>query len=273
MTAQPLSPPRHRPTPPDGLASLAAGLNPTFLRYELSRRINRQTLIFTLLLPALLYLALHRTGGAGADTALPHGNFAAWMMIGIAVYGAATASTSSSATVSVERSVGWMRTIRMSPLTPAAYITIKILSSVVVASLPVLVVGVLGAATGAHATTRVWVVSLLVAWLGSAVFAALGLALGLAFRPDIVMHMPGLTMTALAFLGNLFIPLTGTMLTISRVTPMYGVATLARYPLTDGYGFHGDHSSLTGALVNLAIWLAVFSVAAVRRFARSTGRP
>ncbi|WP_256107774.1 ABC transporter permease [Streptomyces sp. ODS05-4] len=246
------------------------GVNPVFLGHELRRRFNRQTTVFTLLLPAVLYLALFRT--APSHGSVPHGDFAAWMMIGIAVYGACMAATSSAATISIERSAGWMRTIALTPLTPPGYLLVKVVSSVLMAAVPVVVVGALGAATGAHADTRVWVVSLLTAWLGAAVFAALGILMGLAMKPDVVMHMPGLTMTALAFLGNLFIPLSGVMLDISRYTPMYGVATLARYPLTDGWSFGGEHSSLAGALANTALWLAAFSFAAVRRFARSTGR-
>jgi ABC-2 type transport system permease protein len=140
------------------------------------------------------------------------------------------------------------------------------------AAVPVAIVGVLGYVTGARADAEVWVTSLLVAWIGAAVFAALGIAMGLALKPEVVMHMPGLTMTALAFLGNLFIPLSGTMLDISRFTPMYGVSTLARYALTDGYSFSGEHSSLSGAVFNIVAWFAGFSFLAVRRFAKSTGR-
>ncbi|MEU1402279.1 ABC transporter permease [Streptomyces sp. NPDC005728] len=250
--------------------SAFSGVNPTFVRYELRRRFNRQTTIFTLLLPAVLYLALYRT--APSHGTLPHGNFAAWMMIGLAVYGAAMAATSSAATISVERSAGWMRTIALSPLAPPGYLLVKVVCSVVMAAVPVAIVGVLGAVTGAHADSGVWVTSLLVAWIGAAVFAALGIFLGLALKPEVVMHMPGLTMTALAFLGNLFIPLSGTMLEISRYTPMYGVSTLARYSLTEGYTFSGEHSSLSGAVINIVAWFAAFSFMAIRRFARSTGR-
>jgi ABC-2 type transport system permease protein len=263
MTALAAPPARPRTSP-------FSGVNRTFVRYELRRRFNRQTTIFTVLLPAVLYLALFRTSPSGAT--LPHGNFAAWMMIGLAVYGAATAATSAAATISVERSAGWMRTIALSPLTPPGYLLVKVVCSVVMAGVPVAIVGVLGAATGAQADTGVWVTSLLVAWLGAAVFAALGIAMGLALKPDVVMHMPGLTMTALAFLGNLFIPLSGTMLEISRFTPMYGVATLARYSLTDGYSFSGEHSSLAGAVFNVVAWFAGFSFMAIRRFAKSTAR-
>ncbi|MFR9795968.1 ABC transporter permease [Streptomyces sp. MS06] len=256
--------------PPTARTSPFAGVNPTFVRYELRRRFNRQTTIFTLLLPAVLYLALFRT--APSEGTLPHGNFAAWMMIGIAVYGAAMAATSSAATISVEKSAGWMRTIALSPLAPPGYLLVKVVCSVVMAAVPVAIVGVLGYVTGAEASAQVWVTSLLVAWLGAAVFAALGILLGLALKPDVVMHMPGLTMTALAFLGNLFIPLSGTMLEISRYTPMWGVSTLARYTLTDGYSFSGEHSSLAGAVFNIVAWFLGFGFAAVRRFAKSTGR-
>jgi ABC-2 type transport system permease protein len=258
------------PTVRPARTSPFAGVNPTFIGYELRRRFNRQTTIFTLLLPAVLYLALFRT--APAHGTVPHGNFAAWMMIGLAVYGAAMAATSSAATISVEKSAGWMRTIALSPLAPPGYLLVKVLCSVVMAAVPVAIVGVLGYATGAEADAKVWVTSLLVAWLGAAVFAAFGISLGLALKPDVVMHMPGLTMTALAFLGNLFIPLSGTMLEISRYTPMYGVSTLARYALTDGYTFSGEHSSLAGAVFNIAAWFAGFTFMAVRRFAKSTGR-
>lgn len=244
------------------------GITLGFVNYELRRLLTRQTLIFTLVLPAALY----HTGRSGDDAKLPHGNFAAWMMLGIAVYGAAMASTSTAAAVSVERTSGWMRTIRLTPVRAGAYILVKVGCAVVVAALPVLIVGLLGFLTGARADGSVWLVGLVVAWLGSAIFAALGIFLGLALRPEVVMHMPGLTMTVLAFLGNLFIPLSGTMLAVSRYTPMYGVATLARYPLDSGYNFSGEHSSLVGAVINVVAWLAAFSFAAARRFARGTGR-
>ena len=39
----------------------------------------------------------------------------------------------------------------------------------------------------------------------------------------------------LAFLGNIFFPLSGVMLTIAKFTPLYGYVALARYPLTEGH--------------------------------------
>lgn len=84
-----------------------------YLRYEFKRPFRRSSLIFTLALPMILYVALFRTGPQGAD--LPHGNFAMWMTIGIAIYGAAAAATATAVGISVEQASGWMRTIRMTP--------------------------------------------------------------------------------------------------------------------------------------------------------------
>lgn len=241
-----------------------------FIGFEFRRLRTRQNLVLSILLPAVLYLALSHIGDSNPK--LPHGDFASWMMIGIALYGAAASATSSAAGISLERGSGWMRTLRLSPVRPVAYIIIKVCASVTVAALPVAIVGVLAAITGAHADPLVWVTGLLVAWLGSAVFAALGLALGLSIRPETVMHLPGVLMTALAFLGNLFIPLTGPLLQVSMFTPMYGVATVARYALTEGRTFSGESTPLWGAALNIAVWFALFVVVAARRYTRTTGR-
>lgn len=250
--------------------SLTGGASAAFIRYELRRMLNRQNLMFAIALPAVLYVALAHIGDSNPP--LPGGDFPAWMMIGIAVYGAATSAVGSSAGISVERASGYLRTLRLSPVNPIAYVIIKVMASVVLAALPVLVVGGLGWATGAIATQQVWVSGLLTAWIGASVFAALGMALGLTLRPEIVMHLPGVLLTALAFLGNLFIPLSGVMLTVAQYSPMYGVAAIARHSLTGGHTFTGEATPLWGAIVNVACWFLLFVVLAARQFSRNNGR-
>ena len=75
-----------------------------------------------------------------------------------------------------------------------------------------------------------------------------------------------------AFLGNIFIPLSGVMLTIAKFTPLYGIVSLARYPLTEGYSVDMDgnlsHEALWVPLVNVGVWtliLALLTVYLVRR--------
>ncbi|MSS44605.1 ABC transporter permease [Cutibacterium sp. WCA-380-WT-3A] len=240
-----------------------------YLWCELRRPFRRSTLIFNLALPVVLYLALFRTNHSAN---LPGGNFAMWMMIGIAVYGAATSATSYAASISVDEANGWTRTIRLTPLSSVGYVLIKVLCAMVMALAPTLLIGILGMLTGAHGTLRAWVVGLTAAWLSSAIFSAFGLAIGLSLRPDVVMHIPGLVITGLAFLGNVFIPLSGTMLTIGRWSPAYGITALARYPLTNGMDIGGGHDSLSAAIIGTLCWFAGFVFWASRRFGKSTGR-
>lgn len=248
----------------------AGGLSPTYLGHELKRPFNKQTLLINLALPAVLYLALYRTGGS--HTVPPHGNFAMWMMIGIAVYGSATASTSTAVGIAVEKSSGWMRTMRLMPISSIGYVLSKVASSMLSAVLPVAVVGLLGRMTGAEGDLRVWTLGLLTAWGGSAVFAAFGLGIGLTLRAEIVTSIPGLTTTALAFIGNLFLPLSGRVLQVGRWTPMFGVSDIARRALTDGCSLSGVPSSLTFALLNVGGWFVLFVLLAARAYTKSSGR-
>ena len=73
-------------------------------------------------------------------------------------------------------------------------------------------------------------------------------------------------MAALAFLGNVFIPIPqGTLMwTISAFTPMFGVAEISRFPLTGELPWY--------AVVNAVVWLGLFIAGAAWRMSRDTAR-
>ena len=50
----------------------------------------------------------------------------------------------------------------------------------------------------------------------------------------------------MAFLGNVFTPMSGLLLDIGRLTPLYGYAALARFPLTEGYLPDGSAATRCG---------------------------
>ena len=139
-------------------------------------------------------------------------------------------------------------------------------------ALPMLVLAVAGLTTGADAPAGVWIACLALGWLGSAVFAAFGLTVGALFRSDGAMQVMGGGIALLAFAGNVFVPLQGTMLTISQFTPMFGVVSIARYPLDHGMTAYDEHISLTVAIVNVIVWAAVFTATATFYYTRSTRR-
>ena len=72
-------------------------------------------------------------------------------------------------------------------------------------------------------------------WLGSSLFAIYGLAVTWSSAPTNAAGIASGLIVIMAFLGNVFTPMSGLMLDIGRFTPLYGYAALARYPLTDGW--------------------------------------
>src|SRR5712692_315615 len=149
------------------------GSNLTFLYLEVRRLMrNRRTVIFTLVLPVVFFFLFSRTKRL-AQAGGPE--LAAITLIGIAVYGAMLAATSGGAMVSIERALGWSRQLRLTPLRPAAYVAIKLLTAMLLGLTSVTVVYVLGALTGVQMPLEVWLATAILAWAGALVFAAFGL--------------------------------------------------------------------------------------------------
>ncbi|ALE05264.1 hypothetical protein AL755_06900 [Arthrobacter sp. ERGS1:01] len=244
----------------------AGGLNATFIKIEIRRLMrNRRTVIFTLLMPALFFLLF---GLPNKDQHLPNGqSYGSYILISLAVYGAMTAATSAGGMVAVERALGWSRQLRLTPLQPAAYIAVKALSALSLALLSVATEFVVGFAFGVRMDWQIWLIAGLVAWLGSLTFAALGLFMGYLVPSQNVMQLLGPILAVLAMLGGLFVPISvmgTTFAEIAKFVPTYGLGQLARSPLTGDFDWSW--------VVNVVIWLAVFTVGATLAFRRDTKR-
>ena len=244
------------------------GFNTTILRIELRRMVrNRRTIIFTLVMPVLLYLIIGANDTYGDDRA-GSGNVSAYILISMAAYGAVLAATSGGAMVATERALGWSRQLRLTPLSPIAYIATKAVVALAFGALSVAAVNVVGKLNGkAEMPTHVWIAAALIAWAGSIVFGAFGLFMGYLLPSENVMQVLGPVLAGLAALGGLWFPIDSdtTMGHISALTPIYGLAQLARWPLYGG----APH---VGWILNLVVWLAVFVVGAAWRMSKDTAR-
>jgi ABC-2 type transport system permease protein len=244
------------------------GFNPTLLRLEVRRMLrNRRTLIFSIVMPVVFYF-LFGTGQKYSNESAGHGNVAAFIMISMALYGAMLSTTGGGAMVAVERSQGWSRQLRLTPLTAPAYIAVKVVVAMTLGAVSVLVTYAAGMATGAHMDAGVWIATALLAWVGSLVFAAFGVFMGYLLPSENVMQILGPLLALFAFLGGLFVPLNqlgSVFQTIAKFTPMYGLNQIVHAPLT------GDAPGWA-AIVNVAVWLAVFAGGAAWRFRRDTAR-
>ncbi|GAB2775335.1 ABC transporter permease [Terrabacter koreensis] len=237
-------------------------MNATFTLLEM-RRITRDWagMFFTAVLPAFFYLIFGSTVDAkSAD--IGNGNVAMYVMISMAAYGAVTATTSIGGNAAVERVQGWGRQLGLTPLADSSYIAMKALIAMTVAAVPILLTYVLGAITGAKGSATAWALSAALVLLGSSVFALYGLLIGTAFRSEAAVGAAAGTLVIFAFLGNLFIPLSGALLSFAKLTPLYGYAALARYPLTEGFLPDGSRDPLWLPVANVVGWALVFGVLA-----------
>lgn len=251
-------------------------MNPTFLGLELKRFVrDYASLFFIAGLPAFFYLVF----GAAQDYSsqeVAHGNVALLIMVSMAGYGAATATTGVGGRAAVERLQGWGRQLGLTPLTDPAYVAAKTVVALVVAAIPIGLTYGLGVVTGAEGTLQAWLLSGLALALGAVVWSLYGLCAGLAFRSEAAVGAASGMLVILAFLGNIFMPLSGIMLTIAKFTPLYGYVALARYPITDGWYVDADgvayHEALWLPAANVVAWMLVFAVTAILLVRRGRAR-
>lgn len=256
-------------------------MNPTILRLELTRQFREfMGLFFIVVLPAFFYLIFGATMDFSGDPisgeAAGNGNVAMSIMIAMAAYGAVVATTSLGGQAAVERMQGWGRQLGLTPLRDSTYVWTKAMVAVIIAALPIAIVYTLGALTGAQGSTRAWVLSALIVVPGASLFALWGLVWGLAIRSESAIAVASGSTVVLAFLGNMFMPLSGTLLAIAKFTPLYGYAALARYPLTEGTLVTMDgellHEPVWVPLTNVIVWTAVLALIATVLVRRGRAR-
>lgn len=226
---------------------------------------NRRTIFFTLLFPAAMFLSFG--GTAGWDDDAGNGNVAAYIMVSMALYGAALTAASGGAMVAMERALGWSRQLRLTPLNPAVYILMKAVLALVLGAVAITVVNIAGVAQGKpHMPVPVWIACAVLTLFCTMVFAALGVFVGYLVPGENAMQVLGPGLALFSFLGNVFIPLDpGTWIyRIAEWTPMFGVAEISRWPLTDELPWT--------AVVNAVVWFGIFVGGAAWRMSKDTAR-
>jgi ABC-2 type transport system permease protein len=250
-------------------APALGGFNLTLLKLEIRRLTrNRRTIIIAIVIPVVFFL-LFGVGQNYDSQRAGHGNVAAFVMISLALYGAVLATTFGGALVSIERAQGWSRQLRLTPLSPVAYIVIKVLTALVLGAVSVAGVYIAGAVTGkASMSVGLWVGTGFSVWIGSLLFAAFGLFLGYLLPAENVMQLLGLILGLLSFAGGLFIPVSQyapVVRDLAAWTPLYGLNQLVHTPLL------GNGLDWTW-VVNVLAWLIIFSWGAIWRFRKDTAR-
>jgi ABC-2 type transport system permease protein len=170
--------------------------------------------------------------------------------------------------VTIERALGWSRQLRLTPLRPAAYIAIKLITAMLLGLVSVSVVFTMGSIDGVDLPIGTWLATGLLAWITALVFASFGLFLGYLLPSENAMQIIGPILGVFSLIGGLFVPLSlmpDLVQQIAPYTPTFGVVEIARYPLLGG---DFDMSWL----VSVVGWTALFAIAAAFLFRRDTRR-
>ncbi|MFI1520758.1 ABC transporter permease [Kitasatospora cineracea] len=227
----------------------------TLVRLEILRTLrNKRYLMFTVLYPALLYVFFISAYGSGGTVA-GGVSVKSYFMVSMATFGAVGAVlTGSAQRISLERKSGWTRQLRLTALPGRAYTLGKIAACAVTTLPAILVVFVIGAIEGVDLTAAQWLGLGAALWLGSFVFAALGVALGYAAEPDAVQPVVMIVYMLMALFGGTWFPVSDSLKTYARFNPVYDYNQLASF-------IHGQ--GVAGLpIAALAAFLALFTAAA-----------
>lgn len=240
-----------------------------YLALEAKRALrNPRFLIFTIVLPVVIFLIDVGAFGTGNVPGTTH-SYASYLMASMAAFGAFMATLNAGARTAVERSVGWQRQLRLTPLTPRGYLLAKGAVGMIVALPPIILIALVGAlAEGVQLSAAGWVQVILGIWVASLPFAVLGLLVGQLTTADTMQVYTSGLMIVLGFLGGILIPTTvfpNWMSDIAKALPSYWLADV-------GHGAVLGNRDIGQAALVLAIWTVVLAVGVMRRYQRDSAR-
>lgn len=240
----------------------------TYLRFELRRTFrNRRFLGFSIAFPIIFYYLVagpnrneHDFGGTGIDAPL-------YYMAGLAAFGVMSAMLSAGARIAAERTLGWNRQLRITPLRPSTYLGVKVVTGFVTSLLTLAVLFAAGTTLGVRLAPTEWLEMIGLMLVALVPFAAMGVFLGHVATADSIGPLIGFGTGILAFLGGTWFPITGGGLfeEIARAVPSYWLVQASHV------GLGGAAWSREAALV-LPTWTLVFALLAVRAYRRDTGK-
>ena len=192
----------------------------TLIKLELLRVLrNRRYLVFTLILPVILYSVM--VGAYGKVNTLDGVSVKEYFMVAMATLGTVSASmTSNASRIALERKSGWARQLRLTALPGYGYVVAKIASTAASTLPAILVVFALAYGQGVRLSASEWFLLGLTLWAGGFVFAALGVALGYSAAPDSIQPIIMIVYTVMLILGGTYGQIGGSFGSFAKWTPM-----------------------------------------------------
>ena len=237
-----------------------------YLRYEVLRNFrNWRFLFLTLAFPLVLYLSV---ASANRHATINGIAFTVYFMAAMATLGTMASVVSSAAVIAADRSTGWTRQMRITPLTVGTYFSARVLNGYLRAVLTIVLVGLAGTALGVRLSATEWVTVVGLLLVGLIPFAVLGILLGHLLNADSSAVAMGGIVTLFALLGGVYgfqIAKSGPMFQVIKAIPSYWLVQAAKAAIGHG-GWPAE-----GWIV-IAVWTVLLAALAVLVYQRDTHR-
>lgn len=231
-----------------------------YLRLEVRRTLRDVGFVIGgVAMPVLMYLLFTNLGG-------DDGGWKTGAMVGMAGYGAVGSALNTGGGVAEDRAIGWLRQLRVTPMTPREVVIGRTLTgsvTVLPAILAVLAAG--GLINGVRLDAWQWAAVAGLLWLGSVPFTLLGLGNGYRLTGQTTGVTNMVCNLGLSVLGGLWFPISlfpHWLRSVSRYTPTNRFAEL-------GTSAAVGHAPALGAITVLTLWMLAFGSYAVLSYRRS----
>ena len=235
----------------------------THIRYEILRALrNRLMLGLTLALPLVVYYAVAPEQRHVVTDGIP---FPLYFMAAMAAYGGMWAAVAPGAHTARDRSIGWVRQLRTTPLPIRTEVVAKVLTSYVIMLPTLALLYLAGVSLGVRLDAAQWFEMTGLLLVGMAPFVAAGIALGHLFTVDALSPALGGFVVIFALLGGAFGRLFkgGVMLTVVKLLPSYWLVHAGRTVT-------GSGSWPAEGWIVVALWTLCFTPLAAIAYRRDT---
>ncbi len=244
------------------------------LRYvylETRRQLrNLRAMVFTFAVPVVMLLVFGSAFGAHRDPTT-HLQYLVVTTLQMASYGAMMAALSQAFAIVNERSIGWNRQLRVTPLSGWGFMVSKVIAAMAFAAMSIGIT-VLVAVIGLHASLEPgrWAAAAFGIWCGVVPFALIAILIGQFAKPSFAQPLFMVVFMGLAILGGLWVPLSimpDWMGTVAHLLPSYWLNRIGQM----GAGATGTAGMTEPALV-LAGWALLLSMLIIWRYRRDAAR-
>jgi ABC-2 type transport system permease protein len=238
----------------------------THFRYEILRTMrNRLFYAITLGLPLVLFYGV----ASGQRHATFDGTaFPLYFMTAMAVYGSMYAVVAPGARIARDRSRGWLRQIRITPVRARTDFAAKVAAAYLLAVPTLVLLFLAGASLGVRLGASHWLELAGLLLVGLVPFVVMGFIMGYLVPVDALAAALGGVVVLFALLGGVFgfqLATSGPLFDVLKCLPSYWLVQAGKTALGGG-GWPAQ------AWIVIAVWTAVLIPAAALAYRRATSR-